>query len=151
LIISEIVPGTGIEIFNPGTAAVPLADVWFCSQYDYQEAVASNAQTEVPAGGYVVVDWPESYTLATPAGGEMLMMINADGVPTPETTQTYVCWGNHAGGRQGDTSSGANVLYMGNCAPAMTAGSLARKAGTDGLGAASYDATVAPSLADCAP
>lgn len=151
LVISEIVPAMGIEVFNPGTAPVSLTDVWFCSQYDYRQGPAINGQTEVPPGGYVALSWPmgSGYELATATGGEMLMMINADGVPTPDTVQSYVCWGDHTGGRKGDSSSGADQLYMGNCAPALTAGSISRLPGTDGLGAASYDTAAAPSLADC--
>lgn len=151
LVISEVVPAMGIEVFNPGTAPVAIDMIWFCSQYDYAQTTAPSGKTEVAPGAYVALAWPEGsgYDLATVQGGEMLMMINDDGAPTPDTVQSYVCWGDHTGGRKGDTTSGAATLYMGDCAPAMTAGSLSRKPGTDGLGAASYDATVAPSLADC--
>ncbi|HEX2879478.1 MAG TPA: hypothetical protein VHO25_08065 [Polyangiaceae bacterium] len=151
LVISEVVPGMGIEVFNPGTTPVTVEHIWFCAQFDYKQAPAMNGQTQVPPGAYVALTWPtgDGYELTTAAGGEMLMMVNEDGFPTADTTQSYVCWGSHTGGRKDDTSVDVDLLYTGNCAPALTAGSITRRPGTDGLGAASYDTAAAPSLADC--
>ena len=149
LIISEVAPGMGIEVFNPGTVAVPVTDnIWFCSQFDYQEATATGGKTMVPPGGYVVLNWPASYTLATAAGGEILLYLGTDFAPTETTQQDYVCWGDHAGGRK-DEPIGGGTLFPGNCAPAMTAGAIHRKPSTPGGDAASFDSTAAPSLADC--
>jgi hypothetical protein len=156
LIISEIVPEMGIEVFNPGTTAVPINQIWFCSQFDYKQAPAISGKTEVAPGASVALSWPEglegmNYGLATSAGGEMLMSVGADQFPTENTTEGYVCWGNHVGGRKDDVTVGVDLLYTGDCAPALTGGAIARKPSTNGMDATSYDTTVAPSLADCPP
>lgn len=150
LIISEVVPGMGIEVFNPGTTAVSLSSVWFCSQYVYEAAVSPGGKTEVPAGGYAVISWPSSYSLTTAADGEMLLYVDpsAGAFPTAENVVDYVCWGPFSGGRK-DDPIGGGTLFPGACAAAPAAGAITRLPSTSGTDAASYDVTSAASLADC--
>ncbi|HTM45350.1 MAG TPA: hypothetical protein VL137_10370 [Polyangiaceae bacterium] len=156
VIISQIVPGMGIEVFNPGTTPVSISSIWFCSDFDYQQVTAPSGKTAIAPGAFVVLAWPDSpgYALATASGGELLLNLDTFG-PTPDNVQSYVCWGNHSGGREPTTqdgiSAGVDQLYSGACAPAMTAGALSRKPNTNGMDASSYDSAGAPSLADCSP
>jgi hypothetical protein len=151
VIISQIVPGMGIEVFNPGTAPVNISTIWFCSDFDYQQVTAPSGKTAIAPGAFVVLSWPTTY-VASATGGELLMNLDTFG-PAPDNVQSYVCWGNHSGGREPSTqdgiAAGVDQLYSGACAPPMTGGALSRKPGTNGMDASSYDSAAAPSLADC--
>jgi hypothetical protein len=154
LVISEIAVDTGIEIYNPGTAAVPLSGLWFCSNYDYIQVAAANGKTEVPAGGYVHLAWPrDNYGTVDTSGGELLLYTSTDGFPTAENIHDYVCWGDHTGGRKWDSTSGEEIevarVYNGDCTAAPTAGAITLLPSTDGMGPTSYDTAAAPSLSDC--
>jgi hypothetical protein len=148
LTLSEVAPGMGIEVFNSGTAAVPIDSIYFCSQFVYKKATSPSGKTEIAPGEYAAVAWPDMYELTTAQSGEILVMLGSE-FPSLENTQSYVCWGSHSGGRKDDTTVGVDLLYGGDCAPALTAGSIVRKPGTNGMDASSWDTTPAPSLADC--
>lgn len=150
LIISQVVPGMGIEVFNPGTTAVSLASVWFCSQYIYAQGPSASGKTEVPPGGYVMLGWPDGYELTTAADGELLLYVDptAGAFPTDQNIVDYVCWGPFTGGRK-DDPVGGGTLFPGACAAAPAAGAITRLPNTSGTDAASYDVTSAASLADC--
>jgi hypothetical protein len=150
LIISQVVPGVGIEVFNAGTTAVDVHDIWFCSSFDYQNANATSGKTSIAPGAFVVMDWPDTpnYAVATSTAGELLLYSDSE-FPSPENLQSYVCWGAYVDGTGRKTDAFDTEIYTDDCAPALTNGAISRKPGTNGRGQDSYDTAAVPALADC--
>lgn len=155
VIISEIAPGQGIELYNTTDRAIDLAmaRLYLCASFVYTQAIGSGnppltEKTSIPPRGYLKVSWPSEFeTVASAMAGEMLLYRGST-VPTASNVMDYVCWGSFTGGRK-TMAAGGMVLYPGDCTPAMASGSLHRKAGTNGEGPDSYDHEAAPDLADC--
>src|SRR5687768_324452 len=64
IIISEINPGEYIEVFNSSgedvdLGAAPFSDYMWCSPFNYAGLPPT---VVVPAGGYALLEWPNSFT-----------------------------------------------------------------------------------------
>jgi hypothetical protein len=148
LILTEIVPGTAIELFNTTASDISLPGSYqLCSPFVY----AGLGTGTVPAGGYLTIPWPAGFA-DTLAGGEVILYSNA-AFGSASSVMDFVCWGtNPHGTRQSLAfSAGRWSAATGGCAPAITGGALHRRPGTAGTSAADYDTTSPPSPVSCTP
>ena len=148
LILTEIVPGTAIELFNTTASDISLPGSYpLCSPFVY----AGLGPGTIPAGGYLTIPWPAGFE-DTLAGGEVILYSNGS-FGSAASVMDFVCWGtNPHGTRQSLAfSAGRWSAGTGGCAPAITGGALHRRPGTAGTSAADYDTTSPPSPVSCTP
>lgn len=149
--ISEISPGNFIELHNATLSDIDLSlsAYQLCSRPSYMAVGPLSGGTPVlPALGYVTLPWPPTFT-DTDAGGEIALY---DGMNFNDATLMvdFVCWGvNPHLSRKTEAESAGK--WSGDCAPALSAGSIQRLPATDGTTDASYDTISAPDPTDCAP
>jgi hypothetical protein len=147
LVISEIDPGSHIEIYNPTGAAINLSTSSYqlCSPFVYA-ALATLGPGTVPAGGYYLLPWPSGFT-DVDSGGEVILFADGNFGDSTKIVD-FVCWGvNPHDSRKGQAESVGK--WTGACADALEQGAIHRLRGTDGTSAASYDVLSAPSPMTC--
>jgi hypothetical protein len=152
LIISEIDPGSFIEVFNTTSAPIALgapSTFQFCSPFTYQPLATLAPGVVVAPGGYAQLPWPSAFD-DTDAGGEIILFASSD-FGTNENIMDFVCWGtNPHSSRMGQAT--AISKWSNACLGAITAGrSLQRVAATDGASAASYVTDATPTPETCTP
>lgn len=145
LVISEVKPGDYIELFNTTGAAIVLPGVYqLCASFVYAQVAGT-----VPAGGYATVPWPASFNAQTTATSGEMMLYDSALFHVSTDILDYIIWGNPLSTRK--SQAVAVGKWVGANAPSMTAGSIHRKIGVKGTGAADYDNTSAPSPLNCTP
>jgi hypothetical protein len=157
LMFSEINPGDYIELYNNTSAPIALGGsaFQFCSPFNYCDLSTLAAGVTVPAHGYATVPWPTAGTCFssfadTNAGGEIILYISGATHAAADIMQ-FVCWGSGHGGLSRKTEAESVGKWSGACAPAITGGSIHRIVGSDGLSAADYNTSAAPSPMNCTP
>ena len=155
VIISEVVHGQGIELYNTTDEDIELTDdnFFLCSQLEYTaESLKSLAdgETVIPAKGYLMVSYPTEFKKNTEDIGEVVLFADASFFKA-SSAWDYVCWGEIP---TDDTSrremaAGGKDLFEGDCVAKPTNGSITRKAGTTGEDADSYDVEADKSLENC--
>lgn len=155
LIISEIDPGSFIEVFNTTGADITITADQFqlCSRPAYTLLSTVGGGVVVPAGGFAELDWPGSFA-DTDGGGEIALYEAPGDFFAASNLLDFVCWG--ANPHSGDSSrldvAQTGDRWSGDCAPAITGGgSLVRVAGNDGNLAAHYAVSATPTPETCAP
>ncbi len=136
IIFSEIDPGSYIELFNTTDSDIALSGIGhrFCAPFAYV-ALSDNAGVVVPANGYAELPWPSNFTADNDAGGEMILYIDAS-FGTDASIADYICWGSSDEDRKEQAE--AVGKWTGDCAPAITNGSIARAVGTAGTASGDY-------------
>lgn len=137
LIISEIDPGSFIEIYNTTSAAIPLDGSLYelCSPFVYSALRNLAPGVVVPAGGSVVLPWPATFT-DLDSGGEIMLYRQRPFV-TSTNIMDFVCWGVNPHSTR--LTQAMNVgKWSGACAAALTSGAIARLPNTDGTVFGSY-------------
>ena len=156
LVISEIDPGSAIELYNNSGAAIDLGATQFGLRSAPQTALLATLApgVTIAPGGLATVAWPTAFTDAD-AGGEIVLYVNVanagdfnDGTKIGD----FVCWGeNPHGSAKADAETNGKWTTSAACAAALTMGSIQRIAATTGLDASSYDVTAAPTPTTCSP
>jgi hypothetical protein len=152
LVISEINPGDYIELYNNTGSPVDLDNVAFqlCSPFQYSALATVGAGVTVPAGGYATVTWPSNF-VDTDTDGEVILYADSQ-FAVDASIMDFVCWGaNPRGSRKSQAEAVGKWTTAGACAGALTMGALHRLAATDGIDAADYSTSAAPSPANCTP
>jgi hypothetical protein len=154
LVLSEIEPGTSIELFNATADDIDLDTVnfWLCSPFTYANLQVIGAGVTVPAGGYATVPFPSNFT-DVDSGGEIILYKDIS-LPIDFANGSkmvdFLCWGvNPHFSRKALAESVGK--WVGPCDGALTGGALHRMPATTGTGAASYDANDPPSPSNCVP
>lgn len=150
LVISEIDPGTYIELFNTTDADIALSGsaIQLCSRPAYSALSARAPSVTVPAGGYATIPWPPTF-MDVDAGGEIILYANSS-FATNTAILDYVCWGSIPHMSRKDQAEAVGK-WSGDCAPALSAGSIARLASTTGTSASDYTVTETRTGNDCTP
>jgi hypothetical protein len=95
LVVSQVVPGTGIELFNASSADVDL-DVtdWRVVAGESQEVVADIAAGDltVRSGWYRALSWPAGFEQVVDPSGEMALWLGSD-FDDGSQISDFVCWG----------------------------------------------------------
>ena len=150
LVISEIDPGSFIELFNTTGADIALSgsSMQLCSPFSYAALSSLAGGVTVPAGGYAELPWPSTFS-DVDAGGEVILYASGSfGADT--AILDFVCWGTDPHGTR-MSQAVAVGKWVGPCAAAIGAGdSLVRVTATTGTNAASYS-TATPTPETCAP
>jgi hypothetical protein len=156
LVMSEINPGTGgyIELYNDSDTPLALSTSphQLCSPFVYVALATLGAGITVPARGYALVPWPASFA-DLDAGGE-LQLYDSAAFGNSASIVDFVCWGTNPHGTrmaQAFTAGKWSSNLASSCAPALTGGAIHRRIGTDGVDAADYDTSSAPSPVACTP
>lgn len=153
MVISEINPGQYIELYNNTGSPIALASTAFqlCSPFNYVPLATHAPTTIVPAGGYATITWPASFT-DVDSGGEIILYADSQ-FTVAASIMDFVCWGtNPHGSRKALAETAEKWTGTAPCvAGSLTLGALHRLPATDGIDAADYDATAAPSPANCTP
>ena len=151
LIISEIDPGTFIEVYNASAAAIDLGTslAWFCSPFTYASMATLGAGITLAPGGRAALPWPVGFT-DTDAGGEVILYVDS-AFAASTSVMDFVCWGTNPHSSRKATAEAGGKWDGGACAGALTAGSLKRLASTTGTHAADYDVATAPTPQTCSP
>jgi len=151
LVISEIDPGTFIELYNTTSSDIVLASVpyQFCSPFVYAAVASVGAGITVPARGYANLPWPAGFS-DTEAGGE-ISLYTSGAYADPAAVMSFVCWGtNPHGSRKSTAETGGR--WSGACAGAISAGrSIARRPSTTGTLAGDWATDATPSPERCGP
>ncbi|HPH67428.1 MAG TPA: hypothetical protein PLF40_16845 [Kofleriaceae bacterium] len=151
LVISEIRPGTFIELYNNTAAPITFSTTTFGLQSDAMTYELNAEAGAIAAHAYKTITWPAVFTASNnDQNGELGLFQNIT-APTEYTVDAnlidYVCWGGntpaHLAFAQGATK------WTGNCTDELAASSLKRLASKDGLTKDSYDATGAPDPRNC--
>lgn len=156
LVISEIDPGSAIELYNNSAAAIDLGATQFGLRSAPQTAMLATLAPNVTIapGGLATVDWPAGFT-DVDAGGEIVLYIdvaNAGDFNDGTRIGDFVCWGtNPHGSAKADAEANGKWAAAAACAAALDMGSIQRLTATDGTDAASYDTTLAPTPTTCTP
>jgi len=149
LVISEISPGSHIELFNTTDQPIDLDTSihQLCSPFDYAAVTGLvSPGTIVPVGGFVVVGWPASFT-DLDSGGEVIVYSDNDFSDSTHILD-FVCWGtNPHSSRLGQAESVGK--WSGGCASVLAASAIHRLRSTDGTTIASYDVVSVPSPMTC--
>ncbi len=151
LVISEIDPGTFIEIYNTTSADLPLTGTAYqlCSPFVYASLASLGPTVTVPAHGYAMLPWPGGFA-DTEAGGEV-SLYTSGAFGDPAAVMSFVCWGTNPHGTR-KTTAEMGGRWSGACAGAITAGrSIARRPGNTGSTAAHYATDATPSPETCGP
>jgi hypothetical protein len=151
LVISEIDPGTFIEVYNTTSSDIPLSSTAYqlCSPFVYAALATLGAGVVVPARGYATLPWPGSFS-DTEAGGEISLYTNGS-FADPLAVMSFVCWGTNPHGTRKSTAE-AGGRWSGPCASAITAGrSIARTPGNTGSTSRDYSTAATPSPETCGP
>ncbi len=146
LILEAVDPGTSITVFNPTAAPIDTTNYVFCQQPIYPSLGSIEAGVTIAPGANHMFAWPSGFS-STDAGGEIAFYRMA-GFSNPDNQIDFVCWG------VGASPSRKNVAEMdgdwsGDCAGAVTGGSIRRVPESDGRGAASYDPSGAAAALSC--
>lgn len=153
LVISEINPGEYIEVYNDTDAAIDLDNVAFqlCAQPAYiaVSAAGVGAGITVEAGSYAQLGWPSNFGGVVDGSGEVALYANSD-FADGANIMDFVCWGTATAQTRKDEAEGVGK-WTGACAAAPTMGAVHRLVATDGVDAADYDVTAAPSPMTCTP
>lgn len=152
LIISEVVPGEQIELYNSTAADIALGTgTWqLCGRPWYASLATLAPEVTVPAGGYALVPWPADFT-DTAAGGEIAVYRDLS-FTMPASVVDFVCWGSNPHDSRMDVALAAGKWIDGEpCAGAITGGALHRRLATAGTGTADYDGASPPSPLSCTP
>jgi hypothetical protein len=152
LVISEIVPGQQLELFNTTDTDIALAGSSYqlCGRPWYAGLSTLAPDVVVPAGGYALVPWPADFT-DTAAGGEIAIYRDLS-FTMPASVVDFVCWGTNPHESRADVAIAAGKWTQGGpCPGAMTGGALHRRPMTAGTHAADYDVSSPPSPQSCAP
>jgi hypothetical protein len=154
LLISELSPGSFIELFNPTDADLGLAQGDWGLQARAATYYLKDLATAVtvPAHGYAHFPWPAEL-LAGDAGGELALYTQVTAAADfDDGTKLvgYACWGSDAeiARKQLAEDSGK---WAGDCAAALTMSALRRKVATTGAAAASFAVDVAVDKTACDP
>lgn len=147
LVISEINPGDYIEIFNASDNDIVIdAEAYeVCSPFIYAALTDLIPGIVVQAKSYVVLPWPAGFS-DTDAGGEILLYRRRPFME-PMNIMDFVCWGTNPHGSRKGMAEGVGK-WTGDCAGAITSGSINRLASTTGVLATNYR-DAAPSPLDC--
>jgi len=156
LIISEIDPGSAIELYNNSGATIDLGATQYALFSADNFALLANLAptTSIPAGGFANVGWPSAFT-DTDAGGEIVLYINAtmasdfaDGTKIGD----FVCWGtNPHNSVKSLAETNGKWTSAAACAGTLTMSAIQRLTSTTGLDATSYDVASAPTPITCNP
>jgi hypothetical protein len=152
LVISEIVPGQQIELFNTTGADLALAGSSFqlCGRPWYAGLSTLAPDVVVPAGGYALVPWPADFT-DTAAGGEIALYRDLS-FTMPASVVDFVCWGTNPHESRADIAIAAGKWTQGEpCPGAITGGAIHRRPMTAGTHTADYDVSSPPSPLSCSP
>jgi hypothetical protein len=151
LVISEIDPGTFIELYNTTSSDIALSSVpyQFCSPFVYAAVASLGAGVTVPAHGYANLPWPAGFS-DTEAGGEV-SLYTSGAYADPTAVMSFVCWGTNPHGTRKSTAE-TGGRWSGACAGAITAGrSIARRPSTTGTLATDWATDATPSPETCGP
>jgi hypothetical protein len=150
IVISEIDPGTFIEVYNSGTGDVLLSATGYswCNNRSYPRFTSHNIV--VKPGGRRVINWPGGGGQET--GGDVSIYSTAS-FSNGAKQLSYVCWGNPSNGgstRKVEAESTASEKWNGACASAIPAGgSLARLPNTEGRSASDFETLTTPTPENC--
>ncbi|MBP9088786.1 MAG: hypothetical protein KBG15_21865 [Kofleriaceae bacterium] len=149
LVISELRPGTFIELYNNTVAAINLPTSTFGLQADTATYALSAEAGMIEAHSYKTITWPAAFTISD-SNGELGLFQNitlASDYTVAANLVDYVCWGGNTPANvafaQGATK------WTGTCTDELAASSLKRLASTDGLAKASYNVTGTPDPRNC--
>ncbi len=153
LLISEIVPGEAIEVFNNTAADVDLGTVAYQLSSDGATVAVSAADVgagvTVAAGGQAVLGWPSGFTGAVDSGGEVALYLDDSGFGSGANIMSFVCWGAAPTTSVKTLAEADGKWTTGACPDALTMGAIHRLPATDGRDAADFDVTAAPSPTTC--
>ena len=152
LVISEINPGEYIELYNNTASPIDLSSTAFqlCSPFNYSALATLAPTTTVPAGGYATVPWPGNFT-DTDTDGEIILYADSQ-FTMASSIMDFVCWGAPTNTRKPLAETAGKWTAAEPCVTGpLTMGALHRLTATDGIDAADYDATAAPSPMTCTP
>jgi hypothetical protein len=137
LVISEIVPGSHIELFNATGLGISFSGAGRVISSPFTSYLLSTLAPGAHAApfGFVQLPWPEFFA-DTSGGGEIVLWF--DSTFSDEAIHDYVCWGASNENRKAQAEGAGK--WGGACAPALIAGAIARLESTTGAAAASYDA-----------
>ncbi|MCB9596659.1 MAG: hypothetical protein H6719_28300 [Sandaracinaceae bacterium] len=146
LVIEEIDPGTSITVFNPTAAPISTAGYVFCQRPTYPSLSSIEAGVTIAANDRHVFAWPSGFA-DTDAGGEVAFY--SSGAFGDAAAQIdFVCWGSgHTPSRK--MTAEADGDWVGDCAGAISGGSIRRMQDADGHGPGSYDPTGAAAALSC--
>lgn len=148
LLISEIDPGGFIELYNNTDQPIALANVshQLCSPFDYRSLATLGPDVIIGPGGFATLPWPAGFD-DVDAGGEVILYTDL-AFTFDDHIVDFICWGTNPHGSRLTQADNVNK-WTGDCAAAITGGSIHRVMSTDGTTAASYDVAGAPSPTDC--
>jgi len=149
LVISEIAVGNFIELYNTTNQPIALADTThqLCSPFIYTALGTIAPDVIVAPGGFATVPFPTGFTDSDSRGEIMLYKDSSFDVNT--SILDFICWGPARVGSSRKDQALAIGKWVGDCAPAINGGSIARTMSSTGTGAASYDANAIPSPTNC--
>ena len=147
LVISEINPGDYIELFNASDADIVIDNEAYevCSPFIYAALADLIPGAVVQAKSYVLLPWPAGFS-DTDAGGEILLYRERP-FSEPMNIMDFVCWGTNPHASRKGMAEGVGK-WTGDCAGAISSGSINRLASTTGVLATNYR-DAAPSPLDC--
>lgn len=162
VLISEIYPDTGsgqgfIELYNPTNAEIDLSKSDYALFSPLACAKFEGGGLKIPAGGYLRIVYPATFSEDSFIGGELLLYkgiksktCNDPGYDDSANLIDFVCWGaaTHTTSRKSTVEGWG--LWSGVCVDApSTSQSIQRLPNTTGTSASSYT-TSGPTDASCA-
>lgn len=143
LVISELVPGSYIELFNTGRRGVPLSSAPHALCEDLACSLLADLApgAEVPPGGYARLPWPDLFSDSSVAGEAVLYA--DDLLDSGVGILDYVCWG--ASPPEHWSAAVGAGKWEGSCVPLLQEGAISRFPGTTGASLSSYDFFSPPS------
>jgi hypothetical protein len=152
LVLAEIDPGGHLELYNNTLSDIDLdaSTVRIVSGADTVALSAAGAGITVLAAGRAEIPWPAALDEATDGSGEVLLYLDA--TPADDEIMSFVCWGTApTTSFKSNAEAGDKWTAAGPCPLALVAGAIHRVPSTDGLAAADFDVTTAPSPETCGP
>lgn len=150
LVISELRPGTFIELYNNTAAAINFPTSTFGLQAEAATYALSAEAGMIASHAYKTIAWPAAFAISD-MNGEMGLFQNiamASDYTVAANLVDYLCWGGNTPANL--TFAQGAMKWTASCTDELAASSIKRLVSTDGLAKASYDAAGTPDPRNCA-